>query len=78
LHPATPHPSHPPAPQISEINEAPVLLMLNPTITPGRRDLPLQLYETELHVADGRATFSFVRANFTVEVRRAARHFRWK
>jgi len=46
-----------------------VLLLLNPTITPGRRDLPLELYETELHVTGGRgAQFAFVRANYSVEV----------
>lgn len=45
-----------------------MLLLLNPAVTPGRRDLPLELYETELHVTEGRAAFSFVRANFLVEV----------
>lgn len=45
-----------------------MLLLLNPSIAPGRRDLPLELYETELHMADGRAHFSFVKANFAVEV----------
>lgn len=59
--------------RIAEINEAPVLLLLNPAITPGRRDLPLELYETELHMADGRAHFSFVRANYAVETSDAER-----
>ncbi|KIZ02037.1 COP9 signalosome complex subunit 6 [Monoraphidium neglectum] len=59
--------------RISEINEAPVLLLLNPAVTPGRRDLPLELYETELHVTEGRAAFSFVRANFLVETSDAER-----
>ncbi|KAI8474994.1 MAG: COP9 signalosome subunit 6 [Monoraphidium minutum] len=59
--------------RISEINEAPVLLLLNPTITPGRRDLPLELYETELHVTEGRAAFSFVRSHFSVETSDAER-----
>lgn len=47
-----------------------MLLLLNPAVAPGRRDLPLELYETELHVTGDRgAQFSFVRANFAVEVR---------
>jgi hypothetical protein len=47
-----------------------VLLLLNPAITPGRRDLPLELFETELHMGGGQgAQFTFVRANFAVEVR---------
>ena len=47
-----------------------MLLLLNPAIMPGRLDLPLELYETELHVTEGRgAEFTFVRANFAVEVR---------
>ncbi|GBF99695.1 COP9 signalosome subunit 6 [Raphidocelis subcapitata] len=60
--------------RIAEINEAPVLLLLNPAVTPGRRDLPLELYETELHVTGDRgAHFSFVRANFAVETSDAER-----
>ncbi len=50
-----------------------MLLLLNPTITPGRRDLPLELYETELHVSGERgAQTAFVRSNYAVEVRRGA------
>lgn len=35
-----------------DVNEAPVLLVLDPTINHTRRDLPVTLYETELHGAE--------------------------
>ena len=41
---------------VSELNESPVFLLLDPAIVPGssgNRDLPIVLHETELHVIDG-------------------------
>ena len=58
---------------ISEINESPVFLLLDPTITEGNRDLPIMLYETELHVIEGVPSQIFVQAKYTVDSLEAER-----
>merc|ERR1712087_757945 len=58
---------------ISEINESPVFLLLDPTITEGNRNLPIMLYETELHVIEGVPSQIFVQAKYTVDSLEAER-----
>lgn len=59
--------------KVSEINESPVFLLLNPMVDCLRKDLPVTLYETEFHVMDGAPSMVFVRANYTVETSDAER-----
>lgn len=59
--------------RIMELNESPVLLLLDPKPNPHARDLPLQLLESELRVKQGAAAFSFVQANYHIETSEAER-----
>lgn len=54
-------------------NEGPVFLLLNPAIDASRKDLPVDVYETELHVLEGVAQTIFVRANYSMETSDAER-----
>ncbi|KAK8497649.1 hypothetical protein V6N12_042837 [Hibiscus sabdariffa] len=38
---------------LMDINESPLYVLLNPTINPAQKDLPVTIYESELHVIDG-------------------------
>eukprot|EP00887_Chlorella_sp_A99_P006064 scaffold22.g6064.t1 len=58
---------------ITEINESPVFLRLDPAIDPSHKDLPLQLYESELHVVGGAPTFIFAHSKFTIQTSEAER-----
>lgn len=58
---------------MTQYNEGPVFLLLNPSIDNSRKDLPVDVYETELHVLDGAAQTIFVRANYSMETSDAER-----
>ncbi|KAL6644595.1 hypothetical protein ACP70R_016203 [Stipagrostis hirtigluma subsp. patula] len=58
---------------LMDINESPVYLLLNPTINLSQKDLPVTLYESELHVIDGSPQLIFVRSNYTIETVEAER-----
>ena len=51
-----------------EMNESPVFLMMHPTIDPMQKDLPVFLYETEVHLIDDIPSFIFVRAAYSIAV----------
>ncbi|PSC73827.1 COP9 signalosome complex subunit 6a [Micractinium conductrix] len=59
--------------KLMDINESPVFLRLDPSCEPSRKDLPVYLYESELHVLDGVPSFIFVQAKYTVETSEAER-----
>ncbi|WIA21756.1 hypothetical protein OEZ85_000918 [Tetradesmus obliquus] len=59
--------------KISEFNESPLLLLLDPVIDHSRKDLPIDVYETELHVVDGVPQTIFVKANYSMETSDAER-----
>ncbi|KAK9829883.1 hypothetical protein WJX72_008457 [[Myrmecia] bisecta] len=59
--------------KVMEINESPVFLLLDPAIRVLRKDIPVRLFESELHTVDGRPTFIFVQAKYTVETSEAER-----
>eukprot|EP00882_Tetradesmus_deserticola_P007977 GHRQ01008401.1.p1 GENE.GHRQ01008401.1~~GHRQ01008401.1.p1 ORF type:complete len:320 (+),score=177.84 GHRQ01008401.1:360-1319(+) len=59
--------------KISEYNESPLLLLLDPAINHSRKDLPLVVYETELHVVAGAPQTIFVKANYSMETSDAER-----
>ncbi|DBB04951.1 TPA: hypothetical protein ACH3X3_010232 [Trebouxia sp. C0006] len=59
--------------KIMELNESPVFLLFHTQQNVIRKDLPVSLYESELHVVDDRPSFIFVQAKFTVETSEAER-----
>ncbi|GAB2301148.1 COP9 signalosome complex subunit 6a [Dionaea muscipula] len=58
---------------LMDINESPVYVLLNPSINPTQKDLPLTIYESELHVIDGIPQLIFVRSSYTIETVEAER-----
>ncbi|XP_020266655.1 COP9 signalosome complex subunit 6a, partial [Asparagus officinalis] len=58
---------------LMDINESPVYLILNPSINHAQKDLPVTIYESELHVIDGIPQLIFVRSNYTIETVEAER-----
>ncbi|KAL4439478.1 hypothetical protein ABPG77_008807 [Micractinium sp. CCAP 211/92] len=59
--------------KLMEVNESPVFLRLDPSKDPSQKDLPVFLYESELHVVDGVPSFIFVQSKFTIETSEAER-----
>lgn len=59
--------------KVMELNESPIFLLLNPKLDNTRKDIPVSLYETELHVVDGAPSFFFVRASYCIETSDAER-----
>ncbi|KAJ6845205.1 COP9 signalosome complex subunit 6a [Iris pallida] len=58
---------------LMDINESPVYLLLNPSINHAQKDLPVTIYESELHVIDGIPQLIFVTSNYTIETVEAER-----
>lgn len=58
---------------LMDINESPVYLLLNPSIKHAQKDLPLTIYESELHVIDGIPQLIFVQASYQIETVEAER-----
>ncbi|MEW5297911.1 MAG: hypothetical protein WDW36_001089 [Sanguina aurantia] len=59
--------------KVMALNESPVFLLLNPRVDHSRKNLPVTLFETELHLVEGTPTFIFVTSNYTVETSDAER-----
>ncbi|KAK9840416.1 hypothetical protein WJX74_009540 [Apatococcus lobatus] len=59
--------------KMSEHNESPVFLQLDPVFNPAQKDLPISLYESELHSMENVPSFVFVQANFSIETSEAER-----
>ncbi|KAJ6978445.1 hypothetical protein NC653_026752 [Populus alba x Populus x berolinensis] len=58
---------------LMDINESPVYVLLNPSINPAQKDLPVTIYESELHVIDGIPQLIFVCSSYTIETVEAER-----
>ncbi|KAL3508292.1 hypothetical protein ACH5RR_027693 [Cinchona calisaya] len=58
---------------LMDINESPVYVLLNPSINHAQKDLPVTIYESELHVIDGIPQLIFVHASYTIETVEAER-----
>ncbi|KAM5582870.1 COP9 signalosome complex subunit 6a-like [Rosa sericea] len=58
---------------LMDINESPVYVLLNPVINPAQKDLPITIYESELHVIDGVPQLIFVSSSYTIETVEAER-----
>ncbi|CAA2962238.1 COP9 signalosome complex subunit 6a-like [Olea europaea subsp. europaea] len=58
---------------LMEINESPVYVLLNPSINHAQKDLPITIYESELHVIDGIPQLIFVQSSYIIETVEAER-----
>ncbi|XP_027921986.1 COP9 signalosome complex subunit 6a [Vigna unguiculata] len=58
---------------LMDINESPVYVLLNPSINHSQKDLPVSIYESELHVIDGIPQLIFVLSSYTIETVEAER-----
>ncbi|KAH9611847.1 hypothetical protein KSS87_019526 [Heliosperma pusillum] len=58
---------------LMDINESPVYVLLNPSINHGQKDLPVTIYESELHVIDNIPQLIFVRSSYNIETVEAER-----
>lgn len=58
---------------LMDINESPVYVLLNPSINHAQKDLPVTIYESELHVIDGLPQLIFVSSSYTIETVEAER-----
>ncbi|KAJ7568300.1 hypothetical protein O6H91_01G026700 [Diphasiastrum complanatum] len=56
-----------------DINESPIYVLLNPAINHAQKDLPVTIFESELHVIDGVPSMIFVRSAYTIETVEAER-----
>mmetsp|Transcript_24250 Transcript_24250/g.39838 ORF Transcript_24250/g.39838 Transcript_24250/m.39838 type:complete len:318 (-) Transcript_24250:82-1035(-) len=59
--------------QIMEVNESPLFLLMDPIIHPASKDLPVFIYESELHIVNETPTIVFVKAPFKIETLEAER-----
>jgi COP9 signalosome complex subunit 6 len=58
---------------LADINESPLYMLLDPTINHGAKDLPITIFESELHVIEGVPTPIFVKSVYTIETVEAER-----
>ncbi|KAK1310947.1 COP9 signalosome complex subunit 6a [Acorus calamus] len=58
---------------LMDINESPVYVLLNPAINHATKDLPVTIYESELHVIEGNPLLIFVKSNYIIETVEAER-----
>ncbi|KAL1195232.1 COP9 signalosome complex subunit 6a [Cardamine amara subsp. amara] len=58
---------------LMDINESPVYVLLNPAINHAQKDLPVTIYESELHVIDGIPQLIFAHTSYTIETVEAER-----
>lgn len=58
---------------LMDINESPVYVLLNPSVNPAQKDLPVTIFESELHVIDSMPQLIFVRSSYTIETVEAER-----
>jgi len=59
--------------QISEFNENPLYLQLNPIIATAQRDLPIGIFESELRMVEDTPTQLFVKVPYKIETGEAER-----
>ncbi|KAL3637580.1 COP9 signalosome complex subunit 6 [Castilleja foliolosa] len=58
---------------LMDVNESPVYVLLNPSIRLADKDLPVSIYESELHIIDGNPQLIFVQSSYTIETVEAER-----
>ncbi|KAL8160168.1 hypothetical protein V2J09_001705 [Rumex salicifolius] len=58
---------------LMDINESPIYVLLNPSINHAQKDLPVTIFESELHVIDGVPQLIFVQSSYNIETVEAER-----
>ncbi|KAL8147020.1 hypothetical protein AgCh_004656 [Apium graveolens] len=58
---------------LMDINESPVFVLLNPSINHAQKDLPVSIFESELHIIDAIPQLIFVRSSYSIETVEAER-----
>ncbi|KAK6776979.1 hypothetical protein RDI58_023696 [Solanum bulbocastanum] len=58
---------------LMDVNESPLYVLLNPSINHAQKDLPITIYESELHIIDGIPQLIFAQASYTIETVEAER-----
>lgn len=58
---------------LMELNESPILMLLDTKVDATRKDLPVMLFETEMHVVDGSPVHTFAKAAYSMETSDAER-----
>uniref|UniRef100_A0A7S1HE50 COP9 signalosome complex subunit 6 n=1 Tax=Hemiselmis andersenii TaxID=464988 RepID=A0A7S1HE50_HEMAN len=59
--------------QIAAIYENPLYLLLDTSMAPGARELPLQIFESELHIIDDTPTFTLAKSTYKLKSEDAER-----
>eukprot|EP00742_Colponemidia_sp_Colp-10_P002584 GILJ01002760.1.p1 GENE.GILJ01002760.1~~GILJ01002760.1.p1 ORF type:complete len:303 (+),score=34.47 GILJ01002760.1:47-955(+) len=59
--------------QVGAFNENPLFLLLDPEVVPGRKDLPISIYESVLHVVENTTSFNFLKVGYKIETVEAER-----
>ncbi|KAL1820888.1 hypothetical protein ACET3Z_015757 [Daucus carota] len=58
---------------LMDINESPVFVLLNPSVNHAQKDLPITIFESELHIIDAIPQLIFVRSSYSIETVEAER-----
>uniref|UniRef100_A0A165Y8J4 COP9 signalosome complex subunit 6 n=1 Tax=Daucus carota subsp. sativus TaxID=79200 RepID=A0A165Y8J4_DAUCS len=58
---------------LMDINESPVFVLLNPSVNHAQKDLPITIFESELHIIDAVPQLIFVRSSYSIETVEAER-----
>lgn len=58
---------------LMDINESPIYVLLDPATSQLQKDLPVTVYESELHVIEGIPQLIFVRSGYSIETVEAER-----
>ncbi|KAK1362442.1 COP9 signalosome complex subunit 6 [Heracleum sosnowskyi] len=58
---------------LMDINESPVFVLLNPSVNHTQKDLPITIFESELHIIDAIPQLIFVRSSYSIETVEAER-----
>lgn len=56
-----------------ELNEAPLYMMMDTSINPSHKDLPVTFYESEYHVVKGEPTMMFSKSEYKIETTESER-----
>eukprot|EP00285_Hemiselmis_virescens_P014421 CAMPEP_0173387582 /NCGR_PEP_ID=MMETSP1356-20130122/10063_1 /TAXON_ID=77927 ORGANISM="Hemiselmis virescens, Strain PCC157" /NCGR_SAMPLE_ID=MMETSP1356 /ASSEMBLY_ACC=CAM_ASM_000847 /LENGTH=322 /DNA_ID=CAMNT_0014344243 /DNA_START=1 /DNA_END=970 /DNA_ORIENTATION=+ len=59
--------------QIAATYENPLYVLLDTSMAPGSRELPMQIFESELHIIDDAPTFTLAKSNYKLKTEDAER-----
>lgn len=52
--------------QLLQFNDRPLFILLNPTVSDNAKELPLSVYEEDVHVVDKETIKEFVKTSFKI------------